>query len=74
MVSTQLMKYLPEKIGICDWSLSQAVAARWDLAHAASTKTEAQMTAIASVCQGVRVWLRNITAKKAAITGLRKKR
>ena len=49
-------------------------AVQRSLAQKASTNTEAQMTPIANICQAVRIWLRNNTARMAAITGLRKKR
>lgn len=52
----------------------QAVRGWRNRPQEASTATEMQMTTIASTCQVVSPWLRNTTVRKAAITGLRKKR
>jgi hypothetical protein len=50
-----------------------ALAVWRNLAQVASTATDAQITKIASICQAVSSWLKNTTARKAAITGFRKK-
>lgn len=47
---------------------------RLNWAQRASTATEEQITRMATTCQAVSCWLKKTTARKAAMTGLRKKR
>ncbi len=65
---------LAQKLGRSFYFIYHILPVFLNFAQTASTTTEAQITKIASACQAVSAWLRNITAKQAAITGFRKNR